>query len=323
MRSSLFLLLLFCHTTLSTATAQPEKVIFDCDLGGDIDDAFALALLLSSQDELDILGITVDHGNTPGRAELACKILYETGMGHIPVYMGAHTPTVVGKDSTLEGRSTQMIWSEGFDQLRPQPEPAADFIRRTLNEQPGEVTLITVGPVDNIQAVLEQDANALRQAKRVVAMLGSIDVGYDGGEPSPEWNVRANIPAARQLLNAGAKLTLAPLDITDHVILGDDYLTAVALRDAPLTNALGDLYALWYRHADWAVAAKMFDGVAVGMLLWPALFETREAYVYVDEQGYTRVEEGKAPNCTIGVEIDEKAFLDRMMRRILEQQFAR
>jgi inosine-uridine nucleoside N-ribohydrolase len=322
MKSHFFGLVLL-YTMLSTANAQPQKVIFDCDLGGDIDDAFALALLLSSQDDLEILGITVDHGNTPGRAELACKILYETGMGHIPVYMGAHTPTVVGKDSTLEGRSTQMIWSEGFDQLQPQPEPAADFIRRTLNEQPGEVTLITVGPVDNIEAVLEQDATALQKAKRVVAMLGSIDVGYDGGEPAPEWNVRANIPAAQKLLDAGAKLTLAPLDITDHVILGDDYLTALALRDTPLTNALGNLYALWYRHVEWAVAAKMFDGVAIGMLLWPELFETREAYVYVDEQGYTRVEAGKTPNCTIGVKIDKQLFIDRMMRRILEQQFAR
>ena len=89
-----------------TAFAQNQKVIFDCDLGGDIDDAFALALLLTSQEEFEILGITLDHGNTPGRAEMACKILYEIGMDHIPVYAGEHTPTIVGEQTNLEGPST-------------------------------------------------------------------------------------------------------------------------------------------------------------------------------------------------------------------------
>ena len=69
------------------AFSQKQKVIFDCDLGGDIDDAFALALLLCNQDELEILGICMDHGDTEGRARIANKILYETGFDKIPVYI--------------------------------------------------------------------------------------------------------------------------------------------------------------------------------------------------------------------------------------------
>lgn len=306
-----------------TALAQNQKVIFDCDLGGDIDDAFALALLLSSQEEFEILGIALDHGNTPGRAEMACKILYETGMDNIPVYAGEHTPTIVGEQTTLEGPSTQMTWSQGFDRLLPRKEHAVDFIIRSLNEYPNEVILFTGGPVDNIADMLEKDPDILKKAKKVVSMFGSIEVGYGGGKPVPEWNVRGSIEAGKKLMESGANITLAPLDITDHVFMNDDYLRAIAMRNTPLTDAIGSLYALWYRHADWAVTAKMFDGVAIGMVLWPELFTTREAFVYVDDEGFTRVDENKVPNCTIGVTINENEFINRMALRILHQNFGR
>ena len=317
------LTILLAALMLAPAHAQKQKVIFDCDLGGDIDDAFAVALLLTSQEELEVLGITLGHGNTPGRGELAMKILYETGMEHIPVYLGDHTPTVVGEQTALEGYSTQMTWSRGFDRLLPEKEHAADFIIRMLNRYPGEVILFTVGPVDNVAAMLERDPDILKKARRVVSMFGSIEKGYGGGAPSAEWNVRGSIAAGKMLMQSGANITLAPLDVTDHVILGNDYLTAIAMRKTPLTDALGSLYALWYRHADWAVHPKMFDGVAIGMVLWPELFTTGEAHVYVDDRGYTRVDPDRAPNCTVGVTIRDREFIDRMARRILEQDLGR
>jgi inosine-uridine nucleoside N-ribohydrolase len=57
-----------------------EKSDHDCDLGDDIDDAYALALLISNADKFEILGITTCYGRTPDRAELACKLLYEAGL---------------------------------------------------------------------------------------------------------------------------------------------------------------------------------------------------------------------------------------------------
>lgn len=316
-------LLVFCAMVLTSGFAQKQKVIFDCDLGGDIDDAFAVALLLTSQEEFEILGLCMDHGNTPGRAQVATKMLYETGMEDIPVYIGRHTPTVVGEDSQLEGKSIQFMWAEGFNALKPQVKPAADFIIESLNAHPGEIILFTVGPVDNIGDVIDKDPDALKKAKKVVSMFGSIAVGYGGEEISAEWNVLGSIEAGKKFMSSGADIVLAPLDITDHVILDNMRLTALLNRQTPLTDALGALYALWYKHADWAVQAKMFDGVAIGMVLWPDLFETRKAYVYVDDEGYTRVDYDKVPNCTIGVKIDDQRFLDLMTRSIVEQNFKR
>jgi inosine-uridine nucleoside N-ribohydrolase len=302
-------------------SAQKQKVIFDCDLGGDIDDAFAVALLLSSQEEFEILGFCMDHGYTPGRGQLACKILYECGLEHIPVYLGRHTPTVVGIDTELEGPSHQMIWSEGFETVKPRKKPAVDFIIETLNSSPGEVILFTVGPVDNMADIVDKDPKALKNAKQVVSMFGSIETGYGGGAPSAEWNVRGSIAAAKKFMNSGANLLLAPLDCTDHVIVNDQYLTAIFNRQSPLTDALGALYALWYAHANWATKPKMFDGVAIGMVLWPELFETREMFVYVDDDGFTKVDDSKKPNCTVGMKIDDKEFMKRFYRKIVEQRY--
>ncbi|MGK7393250.1 MAG: nucleoside hydrolase [Candidatus Cyclobacteriaceae bacterium M3_2C_046] len=315
--ATLSLLIIFYFTGFS----QKQKVIFDCDLGGDIDDAFAVALLLTSQEEFDIMGLCMDHGNTPGRGQVALKMLHETGLDHIPVYLGRHTATVVGQDTELEGDAHQFMWAEGFNALKPNPLPAADFIIETLNKYPGEVILFTVGPVDNIADVVDKDPEALKKAKKVVSMFGSVYKGYGGGAISAEWNVRGSIEAAKKFMQSGADITLAPLGITDHVIMENDRLTAIFNRQTPLTDALGALYALWYRHADWALQAKMFDGVAIGMVLWPKLFETEKAHVYVDDKGYTRIDQQKPPNCTVGIAIDKDEFLNLMMRRIIEQNY--
>ena len=303
--------------------AQQQKVIFDCDLGGDIDDAFAVSLLLSSQEDFEILGLCMDHGNTPGRGQVAAKMLYETGLEEIPVYLGRHTPTVVGEDTKLEGRSTQMIWAKGFDKLQPQKQPAADFIIETLNKYPGEVILFTVGPVDNIGDVIDKDPEALKKAKKVISMFGSVRSGYGGGKPSAEWNVRGSIAAAKKFIGSGANITLAPLGVTDHVIYPENYLLAVSMRQTPLTDAISALYSLWFRHADWAVQPKMFDGVAVGMALWPELFEFEEMHIKVDDEGYTKEITGKKPNCSVGVKINKDEFLKRMHHRIITQNFRR
>ena len=316
----IFSLLLLILLSLSLF-AQRQKVIFDCDLGGDIDDAFAMALLLCSQEEFEILGIVMDHGHTPGRAKVACRMLHECGLEDIPVYAGRHTPGVVGVDTTKAGPSRQFIWAENFDAVTPRDKPAAEFIVESLNRYPGEIILFTVGPVPNIGDAIELDADALKKTKKVVSMFGSFYVGYGGGDISAEWNVRADVGSSRELLESGADLYFAGLDITDHVILSEEDQQMLMMRQSPLTTSLTALYSLWYKHADWAITPKMFDAVALGMVLWPELVKTKEVYVEIDDEGYTHVINDKEPNCTIGTHIDEPEFRRRMMERLLVQGF--
>jgi inosine-uridine nucleoside N-ribohydrolase len=149
-------------------------------------------------------------------------------------------------------------------------------------------------------------------------------MGYaTGSKPVAEWNVRGDIESARMLVNSGADLLFAGLDVTTFVKLDEENRMRLLYRNSPLTDALCGLYTLW-RYEPYAYPnCTMFDGVAVGMVLWPELFTTKKVHVTVDDEGYTRIDETKEPNCEIGVTIDSAEFIRRMMKRLLMQNFMR
>ncbi len=300
-------------------SAEKQKIIIDCDLGSGIDDAYALALALSSP-EFEILGVVVGHGNTAGRARVACRLLFECGKQEIPVVVGRPTPLIVGKDSTIAPASQQFVWAANFKKVQPKPTTAADFIINNLRKYPNQVILFTLGPVCNLEDVLQKDAQALKLAKRVVSMFGSFYSGYAAGSPpEAEWNVAADVQAARQFLKAEVFPLLIGLDVTAFVTLNEQNRLRLLYRNSPLTDALSALYSLWlfepYAHNDPA----LFDAVTVGAVLWPDLFVTRPVHVTIDQQGRTVIDESMPPNCEIAVNIQKEVFIQRLMERLLKQ----
>ncbi|MCU7494040.1 MAG: nucleoside hydrolase [Ignavibacteria bacterium] len=320
----LLAVLLFCcgYVYPFEGISEPQKrqkVLIDCDLGGDIDDAFALALMLSSP-EFEIVGLVMEHGQTTKRARIACKMLYMTGREEIPVVVGRETPLVVGKDTGKSIYNDQFYWAEGFKALKPVDESAPDFIIKTLRKFPNEVILFTLAPLSNIADVIRKDPGALKLAKHIYSMLGSYYMGYDGGpRPDAEWNVYADIQSAKLYIEnapntGGLNLTLAGLDITTTVRLPKEYMPRLLMRQSPLTNALTGLYSLWGDGNP-----TLFDAVAVGMLIWPELFTTKKASVSVTDKGYTVLNAGNAPNCSIGISINKEEFIKRLIERLLRQ----
>lgn len=304
-------------------TADKQKIIFDCDLGGDVDDAFAVALILSSP-EFEVLGFVMDHGLTKSRAQVACRLLYETGREDIPVVVGRQTPGVIGQDKELAAYTQQFHWGKDFNRIKPIKQNAADFIIENLRKFPNEVILFTVGPVPNIADVIDKDPDALKLAKHIYAMFGSFYMGYGSTPvPSAEWNVVADVKSSQKFASCGAKITYAGLDITTFVRINEQNRNRLWQRESPLTDAMSALYTLW-RYEDYAMPdPTMFDAVAVGMVLWPELFTTRKAFVKVTDEGYTVLDESKEPNCEIGMTINKDEFIRRMMERLLKQNLMR
>ena len=74
---------------LVTSLANAQPVIFDTDIGTDIDDAYALAALVH-RPELRVLGVTTVSGDAVARARLAAKLLHVAGgkWTQVPVYAG-------------------------------------------------------------------------------------------------------------------------------------------------------------------------------------------------------------------------------------------
>ena len=189
------------------------KVILDPDIGDDIDDAWALALLITHP-AFKPLGVTVAHGNTPARAKIACKILLETKQTHIPVAVGR---------KTNDNRSYQFAWAEDFEDLQPIDTPAAQFLVDTVKKYPKEVTVVAVGPLPNLADAIEMGPDFEENVKEVILMSGCV-YGHAGrpNEPFPEYNVRADVKAAQRVYESKVKLTIVPLDSTTYVRLSDD-----------------------------------------------------------------------------------------------------
>lgn len=311
--------------SLNALGAPKQKVIFDCDLAGDVDDAYAVSLVLASP-EFEVLGIVLDHGNTWGRARVAGRLLYQLGLEErIPIVVGRPTPGIVGEQTGIANESHQFVWGHGFERWKPASTNAAQFIIEQLKRYPNQVILFTVGPVCNIEDVMKQDPGALKLAQRVISMFGSFTMGYGGPgtKPEPEWNVRADAKAGQALLASGAKLTLAGLDTTTMVKLGEADRTRLLYRNSPLTDALSALYILW-RFEEYARPdPTLFDVVPVGMVLWPELFTSRPAHVRVTDKGMTELVDGAPANCEIGVTVDRDELIRRSMERYLRQNLMR
>lgn len=310
--SAVFFIMIFLFAFTGPATsAEKIKVIFDTDLAGDIDDAFAHALVQISP-EIEVLGITTTDGPTARRAKVSCRMLYDCGQKNIPVAVGRET-----RQGSEE--PPQLTWGDGFDKLKPMKESAADFIIATLKKYPGQVVIISVGPTTNLGDVISKDPAAWKLVKHVYAMFGSFYMGYDQGpRPDPEWNVKVDVESAKKFMNSGVPITLAGLDVTTMVKFGPDRRLQLLYRNSPLTDAISALYSLWSIHNPGA-DPTLFDPVAVAMVFNDSFVSTRKAHVTVTDEGYTVIDESKPANCSIGVHIDKNAFLDWLTKRLLNQ----
>jgi inosine-uridine nucleoside N-ribohydrolase len=300
-------LILFFLISFSLTAQQRQKVIFDCDLGDDIDDAYALGYLLTLQDRYEILGITTCYGRTEDRAILAQKFLAVTGQNHIPVYVGKNTSK---SSERANWYADQFYWAKGSS-LTKKPQGATDFIRSQLKKYPGEVIIFSVGPVTNLAPIGAE----LQKAKAIYAMFGSFKIGYDGStKVDAEWNVTCDIPSAKAFVQSGANIIYAGLDVTAMVKLYVENRLKLLMRQSPLTSAMQGLYVLWGQETP-----TLFDPVAIGMETNPELFTTEKVHVYVDDKGFTRLDPSKPANATIGTSIKHTEFIQKLMHQYVYQ----
>src|SRR5882757_5761671 len=292
--------------------APPEKVIIDTDIGDDIDDAFAVALALRGP-ELEILGITTTFGDTETRAKLLDRFLAEAGRPEIPVAAGAPTPP--------KSNFTQRRYAVNNRYAKPSHPDAVTFLLEQIRHNPSEVTLIAIGPLMNVGAAIDKDADTFRKLKRVIIMGGSIKRGYgDVGfgtptPPQPEWNILNDIPSAQRLFAAGVRLYVMPLDSTQLKL--DEVKRAFLLNQGtPITDALTLLYHQWGQETP-----TLFDPMTIAFLVSPSLCPVQPMHIRVDELGFTRLDPGppnapNLPNAQVCLASNPDAFFRFYLSRV-------
>jgi inosine-uridine nucleoside N-ribohydrolase len=293
------------------AQETPMKVILDTDIGDDIDDAWALAFVIAHKD-FEPLGITVAHGNTPARAKMACKMLHLTGRGSIPVF--------VGRQTEQKEYSYQFTWAEDFAAKKPDARKAADFIVETVRKNPGQVTLIAVGPLQNLADALRKEPQLGKLVKRVVLMGGCVYGTADKQEPIAEWNVRSSVADAQLVYGAGLPLTIVPLDSTTHVRLSDAERERLQKYPSPLTFALEVLYRLWLEKPQSRMT--LHDQLAVAETAAPGRFfgKVETLPISVDDKGFTRVDSAKGKPVAVCLQPKRDAFMEYYLGELVGQR---
>jgi inosine-uridine nucleoside N-ribohydrolase len=206
---------------------------------------------------------------------------------------------------------TQSKWALGATDTSPAPD-AIEFIRAQARKRPGEITLIALAPLSNIEALQRRDPDALRQLRQVVMMGGSIHTGYNLGgaipvaEPSAEYNVASAPHGLVVLLQSRVPVRMFPLDST-QIKFDEVRRERLFAYGSPASDALALLYHQWRLLNSWGqITPTLFDVVPVVWLLQPQACPLTALRIAVDAHGYTRPTQGE-PNVAVCLSVDEGA----------------
>lgn len=288
--------------------AEPAPVLFDTDIGTDIDDAYALVQILRSP-ELKLLGVTTVSGDAVARGRLAAKLLAVAGRPEIPVFAGTSTATQYMK---------QVEWAAGFTSAALHESGGVAFLREQVNARPGEITLIAVGELTNIAALLESEPGIGKKIKAIALMGGSIRRGYaPGSKPEPEWNIKSAAIAARTVFSSGVPLLVAPLDSTADLKLTPEGRVRIFSRGVPLNDALAALNSIWRHTNTWqGTDPTLFDNLAVALVATPSIVPLTPMHLVVETDGLTREITGRTPNAQVALTSNAAAFLEYFSVRL-------
>jgi len=277
----------------STGLFAQEKVVLDTDSGFFGDDGAALVMLLRSPEKVRVLGVTVVSGNVWSKqgAEYMFHTLQLTGHGEVPVYLGAnlplkHRPSMFPEEGPLEFTGA---FARPPDQLNPpfggrftgrkvESEDAVDFIIRTIEHDPGQVTILAIGPMTNVALALRKRPALAGKIKRLVFMGGNLHVPGNASK-SAEFNFWFDPEAADEVLRSPIKeKVMFGLDICNRAPIRKPQFDELIAVKTPITalvaEDMGNRYPGFFAHPN--ATTYIWDSLAAGWLLDEAFVTKRE-----------------------------------------------
>jgi purine nucleosidase len=273
--------------------AQNIPVLLDTDIGSDIDDALALSYLLK-EPRCELLGITTVTGDVAQRAGCADVICRTLNRTDVPIHCGASNVLWIGP-----GQPTvpQFEFIRDLPQRKEWPtNTAVDFLRRTIRNRPGEITLLTIGPLTNIALLFAVDPEIPSLLRGMVSMAG---VFFREGTKL-EWNCLVDPIATAMVFRARPP---------GHVCIGLDVTLKCVMSAAqarrrfapPPLTVVTQMAETWFSKS-WDFT--FHDPLAAAILFHPELctYEDGEVNLVIDpaaeKTGETRLTpvQGKAPH---------------------------
>jgi purine nucleosidase len=335
----------------------PSRFILDVDTG--IDDALALLYACASP-EIEVAAVTCVAGNV-GVEQVAANtlaVLELAGRGDVAVHLGRATPLRKPLVTTPETHGPRGIGSAELPEAtrRVESMAAADAIVELARARPGQIQLVTLGPLTNLAVALEREPS-LPSLLRGWTMMGGVYRGAGNTTPTSEWNIHVDPDAAKAVLagwvtpDGRARPVAMGLDVTERARLLPEHVRHLAVRagvqplDAePLgrhpLEAVGTVaanpvlrlvvealrfYFDFHAAYDGFYGAFIHDPFVVAAAIDPSLVEVEPVFVDIEAgpglaHGMTvadwRHSTGAPANVDVAVEADASTFIERFIERV-------
>jgi len=337
-------LVLFAATAVPLPAQEngddPIPVIYDTDIGDDIDDLWGLVFALKSP-ELDVKLVTTSRRPTVKRAKVAAKLLTILGRDDVPVAAGVQrsNPTMRyytwAKDVRLqdyEGEFSvdgvqRMIETvrtvESLEKRETYARASAkEMFEAVRDNESGRLRIITTGTMSNVAAMLNR-APELAGAVQLVAMSGDVRTESDP-DPGAETNVRLDISAAQKGYSAPwRRMTIAPINITSGSHLSGELYRHIYESDRPAARAIVEAYKIFEPNAGWVdedptkESSTLHDPVAVYLAFSDEYVNRKTLSLRVTDEGKTRIDDDKGRPVHVALSWKKRrAFQELLVRRI-------
>lgn len=282
------------------------KVLLDTDIGSDIDDAVCLAYLLA-QPQCELLGITTVTGEATRRAMMASALCKIAGKP-VPIYPGCEKPLLIAQKQPRAPQADALSrWPH--DTAFPTNQ-AVEFLRRTIREHPGEITLLAIGPLTNVGLLFAIDPEIPSLLKALVLMCGVFSNQLAHVGPL-EWNAIGDPHATAIVYRAPVAIHRSiGLDVTCQVTM-----PAAEVRrrfQAPLLRPVLDFAEVWFKERD----KITFHDPLAGATIFEDVCTFQRGQVDVELtserlQGMTLWKKGEAASPhEVALEVDPGRFFD-------------
>ena len=311
-----------------------ERIILDTDIGTDVDDVMAVVLAAVSP-EIKLEGITTVYGDVDLRCRMVAKVLKLLGRQDVPVMAGSRDVLLRNREIWWLGHEGEGLLTEEDADLKYDSRHAVDFIIDTVMNNPGEISLIAIGPFTNIAIALAREPRIAEKVKQIIVMGGSARLGTNGMYlEHSDHNVSRDPESASLVFRSGAPIVMCGYDVTRQVLVGEKEINQLENTDSEVNHAMARMMRIWFKYWKRDYTA-MNDPLCVALAYDPSfcsgpMMNVEVEYDHRHPTGHTICSLSKTPwtppeyleteipegNVKVCLEVDAERFINQLMERV-------